>query len=191
MNKYILYTITLISLPFLAQEKDSLLLPELGDRVSGAVSSSQEKIIGKEFLKQVYFQAPLISDSLIQEYTELLIYRLSEFSEVKDREFTVILIDDSSLNAFAAPGGIIGVNGGLFLNADNEGQFASVLSHELAHLSQRHFARNVLNAKDRSLTSSLAMISSIALALISNNPRAMIAGQAFLQTQSLRYSRLF
>ena len=191
MNKYILYTITLISLPFLAQEKDSLLLPELGDRVSGAVSSSQEKIIGKEFLKQVYFQAPLISDSLIQEYTELLIYRLSEFSEVKDREFTVILIDDTSLNAFAAPGGIIGINGGLFLNADNEGQFASVLSHELAHLSQRHFARNVLNAKDRSLTSSLAIISSIALALISNNPQAMAVGQAFLQSQSLRYSRLF
>ena len=121
----------------------------------------------------------------------MLIYRLSEYSEVKDREFTVILINDDSLNAFAAPGGIIGVNGGLFLNADNEGQFASVLSHELAHLSQRHFARNVLNAKDRSLTSSLAMISSIALALISNNPQAMIVGQAFLQTQSLRYSRLF
>jgi len=191
MNKYILYTIALISLPFLAQEKDDLLLPELGDRVSGAVSSSQEKIIGKEFLKQVYFQAPLISDPLIKEYTELLIYRLSEFSEVKDREFTIILIDDASLNAFAAPGGIIGVNGGLFLNADNEGQFASVLSHELAHLSQRHFARNVLNAKDRSLTSSLAIISSIALALISNNPQAMAVGQAFLQSQSLRYSRLF
>jgi predicted Zn-dependent protease len=191
MNKYTLYTITLISLPFIAQEKENLLLPELGDRVSGAVSSSQEKMIGKEFLKQVYFQAPLISDPLIQEYTELLIYRLSEYSEVKDRKFTVILIDDASLNAFAAPGGIIGVNGGLFLNADNEGQFASVLSHELAHLSQRHFARNVLNAKDRSLTSSLAMISSIALALISNNPQAMAVGQAFLQSQSLRYSRLF
>ncbi|MDA9561240.1 M48 family metalloprotease [Gammaproteobacteria bacterium] len=191
MNKYILSIISIISLPFLAQEKTDLLLPELGDRVSGAVSSSQEKMIGKEFLKQVYFQAPLITDSLIQEYTELLIYRLSEYSEVKDRNFTVILIDDASLNAFAAPGGIIGVNGGLFLNADNEGQFASVLSHELAHLSQRHFARNVLNAKDRSLTSSLAMISSIALALISSNPQALAVGQAFLQTQGLRYSRLF
>ena len=191
MNKYILSIISIISLPFLAQEKTDLLLPELGDRVSGAVSSSQEKMIGREFLKQVYFQAPLITDPLIQEYTELLIYRLSEFSEVKDRNFRVILIDDASLNAFAAPGGIIGVNGGLFLNADNEGQFASVLSHELAHLSQRHFARNILNAKDRSLTSSLAMVSSIALALISSNPQALAVGQAFLQTQGLRYSRLF
>ena len=47
------------------------------------------------------------------------------------------------LNAFAAPGGIVGVNGGLFLNAKTEGEYASVLAHELAHLSQRHFARGV------------------------------------------------
>ena len=65
------------------------------------------------------------------------------------------------------------------------------MAHELAHLSQRHFARNVLNAQDRSLASSLTMISSIALALISNNPNAMIVGPAMLQTQNLRYSRLF
>ena len=191
MKKYILVITAVISLPFFSQEEKELVLPELGDRVSGAVSTAEEKLIGREFLKQVYFQAPLISDALIQEYTELLTYRLSEYSEVKDRRFTVLLIDDDSLNAFAAPGGVIGVNGGLFLNADNEAQFASVMAHELAHLSQRHFARNILNAQDRSLASSLTMISSIALALISNNPGAMVVGSALMQTQNLRYSRLF
>ena len=191
MKKYILLTTAFMSLPFISQENKELVLPELGDRVSGAVSSAEEKLIGREFLKQVYFQAPLISDALIQEYTELLTYRLSEYSEVKDRRFTVLLIDDNSLNAFAAPGGVIGVNGGLFLNADNEAQFSSVMAHELAHLSQRHFARNILNAQDRSLASSLTMISSIALALISNNPGAMMVGSALMQTQNLRYSRLF
>ena len=143
MKKYFLVITAVISLPFISQEENELVLPELGDRVSGAVSAAEEKLIGREFLKQVYFQAPLISDPLIQEYTELLTYRLSEYSEVKDRSFTVLLIDDDSLNAFAAPGGVIGVNGGLFLNADNEAQFSSVMAHELAHLSQRHFARNV------------------------------------------------
>ena len=128
----------------LDDEIKELTLPELGDRVSGAVSSSEEKAIGEMFLKQVYSQAPLITDPLLFEYTEHLIYRLSEFSQVSDRYFTILLIDDDSLNAFAAPGGIIGINGGLFLYSDNEGQFASVLAHELAHLSQRHFARNVL-----------------------------------------------
>ena len=166
-------------------------LPELGDRVSGAVSSDEEKAIGEMFLQQVYSNAPLISDPIIFEYTEHLIYRLSEYSQVNDRYFKILLIDDDSLNAFAAPGGIIGVNGGLFLYSDNEGQFSSVLAHELAHLSQRHFARNVLKSKDSNLASALVMVSSIAIALISNNPNAMAVGPAILQSQSLRYSRLF
>jgi predicted Zn-dependent protease len=139
----------------------------------------------------VYAQAPLINDPIIQEYTELLIYKLSETSQVKDRQFTIVLIDEKSLNAFAAPGGVIGVNGGLFLNAGNEAQLASVLGHELAHLSQRHFARNVLRGRDTNLASSLVMVSAIALAIISNNPTAFIAGPAALQQQQLRYSRIF
>ena len=137
-----LILLLLVSPTIFSQEKD-LNLPNLGDRVSGVVSLEQERMIGQGFLEQVYAQAPLINDPIIQEYTELLIYRLSETSQVKDRDLTIVLIDEKSLNAFAAPGGVIGVNGGLFLNADNEAQLASVLGHELAHLSQRHFARNV------------------------------------------------
>ena len=194
MKNYFFY-IPLIFISLSLNAKDDqiseLSLPELGDRVSGAVSSSEEKAIGEMFLKQVYSQAPLISDPILFEYTEHLIYRLSEYSQVKDRYFTILLIDDSSLNAFAAPGGIIGINGGLFLNSDNEGQFSSVLAHELAHLSQRHFARNVLKSQDNNLASALVMVSSIAIALISNNPNAMAVGPAILQSQSLRYSRLF
>ena len=179
-----------ISLFIFSQEKD-LNLPNLGDRVSGVISLEQERMLGQGFLEQVYAQAPLIDDPIIQEYTELLIYKLSETSQVKDRQFTIVLIDEKSLNAFAAPGGVIGVNGGLFLNAGNEAQLASVLGHELAHLSQRHFARNVLRGRDTNLASSLVMVSAIALAIISNNPTAFIAGPAALQQQQLRYSRIF
>ena len=189
---YIICTFILVHNAF-SQEVSSkeIILPELGDRVSGAVSAAQERAIGEIVLEQIYSQAPLISDPLLFDYTEHLIYRLSEYSQVNDRYFNVLLIDDSSLNAFAAPGGIIGVNGGLFLNADNEGQFASVIAHELAHLSQRHFARNVLKSQDSNLASALVMVSSIAIALISNNPNAISVGPAFLQQQNLRYSRLF
>ena len=179
-----------ISLLVFSQEKD-LNLPNLGDRVSGVISLEQERMLGQGFLEQVYAQAPLIDDPIIQEYTELLIYKLSETSQVKDRRFTIVLIDEKSLNAFAAPGGVIGVNGGLFLNAGNEAQLASVLGHELAHLSQRHFARNVLRGRDTNLASSLVMVSAIALAIISNNPTAFITGPAALQQQQLRYSRIF
>ncbi len=166
-------------------------LPELGDRVSGAISDAEVELLSEQFLQQVYSQAALIVDPVIQEYSELLLYRLSETSLVVDRDFTVILIDDPSLNAFAAPGGIVGINGGLFLNADNESQFASVLCHELAHLSQRHFQRNVLRSQDRNLASALILVSSIAVAIATNNPGAFIAGPALLQQQSLRYSRAF
>tara|TARA_B100000674_G_scaffold490328_1_gene505965 strand:- start:484 stop:1896 length:1413 start_codon:yes stop_codon:yes gene_type:complete len=166
-------------------------LPELGDRVSGAISEAEVELLSEQFLQQVYSQASLIVDPIIQEYSELLLYRLSETSLVNDRRFTVILIDDPSLNAFAAPGGIVGINGGLFLNADNESQFASVLCHELAHLSQRHFQRNVLRSQDRNLASALILVSSIAVAIATNNPGAFIAGPALLQQQSLRYSRAF
>ena len=185
-----IFLLFLTSQDLYSQEKD-LNLPNLGDRVSGVVSLEQERMIGQGFLEQVYAQAPLINDPIIQEYTELLIYRLSETSQVKDRDFTIVLIDEKSLNAFAAPGGVIGVNGGLFLNADNEAQLASVLGHELAHLSQRHFARNVLRGRDTNLASSLVMVSAIALAIISNNPSAFIAGPAALAQQQLRYSRIF
>jgi len=180
----------LISQGVLSQDKD-LNLPSLGDRVSGVISLEQEKLLGQSFVEQVYAQAPLINDPVIQEYTELLIYRLSESSQVNDRDFTVILIDEKSLNAFAAPGGVIGVNGGLFLNAGNEAQLSSVLGHELAHLSQRHFARRVLRGRDTNIASSLVMVSAIALALVSNNPTAFMTGPAALAQQQLRYSRIF
>ena len=191
MQKLFYILLVLIILNINAEPDLDFSLPELGDRVSGVVSNDQEKIIGNEFLKQVYSQAPLISDPLIQEYSELLVYRLSEYSQVKDRNFNVLLIDDDSLNAFAAPGGVIGINGGLFLNAQNEGQFASVITHELAHLSQRHFARNILNSQDNNIASVLVMVSAVAAAVATNNPTAFMAGPAFLQQQSLRYSRLF
>ena len=189
IHRFFFLLLFVIQLIF-AQEKD-LNLPNLGDRVSGVISLEQERLLGQSFLEQVYAQAPLINDPIIQEYTELLIYKLSETSQVKDRQFTIVLIDEKSLNAFAAPGGVIGVNGGLFLNAGNEAQLASVLGHELAHLSQRHFARNVLRGKDTNLASSLVMVSAIALAIITNNPTAFIAGPAALQQQQLRYSRIF
>ena len=145
IRTYLLITSFLIfATNFNADEKISneILLPELGDRVSGAVSRAQEKLIGEIVLEQIYSQAPLISDPLLFEYTEHLIYRLSEYSQVEDRYFNILLIDDSSLNAFAAPGGIIGINGGLFLHADNEGQFASVLAHELARFLVADFLWN-------------------------------------------------
>ena len=113
INKFFVITCLLISHVHSQDIKNSI--PAIGDRVSGVVSLEQEKQIGTQFLKQIYAQAPLVNDALIQEFTELLIYKISETSLVQDRDFKLVIIDDRSLNAFAAPGGVIGVNAGLSL----------------------------------------------------------------------------
>jgi len=118
-------------------------LPVLGDAVSGTITTQQEYEFGREIIRSMRAQTPLLSDPLIEEYIASLSYHLAANSELTDHRLEFLLIDSDQLNAFAAPGGIVGVNAGLFLYADNEGQFASVISHELAHLSQRHYARGV------------------------------------------------
>ena len=114
------------------------------------------------------------SDPLMRTYLENLIYRLSETSEVRDRRFEFIILEDKTINAFAAPGGIIGINLGMFLNTQKEGELASVMCHELAHLSQRHFARS--QNRNSPLANALMILGSIAVAAASRNPIASFRG---------------
>ena len=130
-------------------------------------------------------------DPIVQEWTELFIYKIGEKSKVSNKTFEVLLIRDNNLNAFAAPGGIIGVNAGLFKYADNEAQYASVVAHELAHLSQRHFARQILESSDRSNASLATVLASIVVAVATQAPAAVIGAQGLLASQRLRFSRLY
>lgn len=118
-------------------------LPSLGDASSAIVSPQQEHQLGRAWLALLRSQVSQLNDPQLKDYVETSVYKLVETSQVNDRRLEFILINSPQLNAFAAPGGIVGVNGGLFLNAQTEGEYASVLAHELAHLSQRHFARGV------------------------------------------------
>ena len=79
----------------------------------------------------------------------------------------------------------------MFRYSDNEAQFASVVAHELAHLSQRHFARQVLESSDRSNASMATILASIVVAVATRSPAAVIGGQGLIATQTLRYSRLY
>ncbi len=180
----------LLGLNNFAQES-SIELPLIGDRLSGAVSQTEEEALGRQFLRDLKRQTAILYDPIVQEWTELFIYKIGEQSKVSKKAFEVILIEDNSLNAFAAPGGIIGVNAGLFKYAENEAQFASVISHELAHISQRHFARQVLEGSDRSNANLATILASIVVAVASSSPAAIIGGQGILATQQLRFSRLY
>lgn len=118
-------------------------LPSLGDSSSAISSPEREYELGRAWLNILRGQVPTLTDSLLTDYIETSVYRLAETSEVVDRRFSFVVLDSPQINAFAAPGGIIGVNAGLFLHADTEAEYASVMAHELAHLSQRHYARGL------------------------------------------------
>lgn len=167
-------------------------LPTLGDRISGLISLDDEYKLGREFLRSVRGSSKTISDPLLNEYLVNVTHNLALHSELQDHRLAFIIIDSPELNAFAAPGGIIGVNGGLFLNAHTEGEFASVLAHELAHVSQRHFARSVEDAQRRRIPELATLLASIVIMGTTSGdagPAAVMAAQGRSIENQLRFSR--
>ena len=177
---------------FSLQSSAQVNLPMLGDSVSGVISTQQEYEFGRELLRQIRRETPMLDDPLIMEYIISLTYKLAVKSELTDHRLEFVLIDSEILNAFAAPGGIIGVNAGLFLHAENEGQFASVLSHELAHISQRHYARSVQQQRTSMLPNVAGLLASLIIASTVGGDAgqaALMTTQAVGQENQLRYSR--
>lgn len=167
-------------------------LPSLGDRISGTVSIDQEYAMGQQFLSQLRRSAPTIPDALLNTYLENVTYRLASRSQLQDHRLSFVIIDSEQLNAFAAPGGIIGVNTGLFLNAQTEAEFASVMAHEIAHVSQRHFARGVDQAQAAripQLATLLASVVIMATSDASHGTAAVTAAQGRALENQLRFSR--
>ena len=191
IKKTFLFLIFLATSNLSFSQESSIELPLIGDRLSGAVSQTEEESLGRQFLRDLKRETPILYDPIVQEWTELFVYKVGEQSKVNKKAFELILIEDNSLNAFAAPGGIIGVNAGLFKHSDNEAQFASVIAHELAHLSQRHFARQILEGSDRSNQSLATVLAAIVVAVATSSPAAIIGGQGLLAAQQLRFSRLY
>ncbi len=137
---YIALFVVFITLVLSLQAKAESPLPEIGGGGYGIISLQQEHRLGQAWARILRGSAKLHDDALVSQYIEDLTWSLVTHSELQDKRLEVIVLDNPTMNAFAAPGGIIGVHTGLLLTAENEAQLASVLAHELAHLSQRHFA---------------------------------------------------
>lgn len=167
-------------------------LPSLGDASSALVSPLQEHLLGRAWLSLLRGQVPQISDPQIKSFIEISVYRLAETSQVQDRRLEFVAIKSPQLNAFAAPGGIIGVNGGLFLYAQTEAEYASVMAHELAHLSQRHFARGQEAQQRMQLPMMAALLGGIIAAAAGAGDAGMaaiIGTQAAAMQERQRFSR--
>lgn len=167
-------------------------MAELPTLQPSSVTPPEERLLGDIFLRKLRGNTPVMDDPLVQTWLENLSYRLAFHAGMSRPDLQIVVIPDRRINAFAVPGGIIGVNAGLFLYAENESEFAAVLAHELGHVQQRHYARTVEQAGQDNWLYLGALLASIALASSSSGDAGMALGasaQAAMIQQQLSYSR--
>jgi len=169
---------------------DDLNLPDLGDSASAIVSHQQEHDLGQAFLRLYRNRVPEFGDPLLTSYLESILEHIARYSKLEDKHLDLIVISNPQINAFAAPGGIVGVNSGTFLYAQSESELAGVLSHELAHLSQRHFARGVENSQNASLPTIAGMLGGMIL-MATGAGQAGMAAIASTQAASMQSAMHF
>jgi len=166
-------------------------LPDLGDYSETIIGAHEEAIIGSQILQQVQQSNTVIHDVEIEDYLYNLTDQLVRASDFSGSSLKFFIVDDSSINAFAMLGGVIGVHTGLILSANSESELASVLSHEIAHVTQRHIARLVGKLQKDSFKSYLGL--GLALLLARSNPElakgALVVSQALGVQTVLDFTR--
>ncbi|MGQ9425523.1 M48 family metalloprotease [Gilvimarinus sp. F26214L] len=169
-------------------------VPVLGDASSAVISPQAEYELGQQVLKAYRAQMPTSSDPVIYGYLEQLITDIAAHSELDEKSFDLLVIESPEINAFAAPGRVMGVNTGIFLTAESEDQLAAIIAHELAHLSQRHIARQMIAQQNATLPTLAGILAGIALAAAGGadaGMAAITATQAAAIDSRLRFTRSF
>jgi predicted Zn-dependent protease len=166
-------------------------LPNIGDPSGSTISPEQERQLGENLMRWLRQNNLVVEDPIIQDYIETLGYKLVSNSDHQDQKFTFFVIADPTLNAFAAPGGFIGVNSGLIQAAQSESELAAVLAHEVAHITQRHMARSFDAAKKQNLTTAAAILAAILLGQNSSDlaKAAITAGMAANTQMKINFTR--
>lgn len=166
-------------------------LPELGDPTLQNFSNKEEAELGQAFYHALRASLEFVDDLQIEHYVKNLGQRLVTHSDAAGKNFRFFVINSDVINAFAGPDAYIGINSGLLLQAKNESQLASVMAHEISHVSQRHLARAV----DRSGNATAASLATILAAILvsAQDPQAgqavLFTGIAGAQQASLNFTR--
>ena len=147
---------------FAGRPEAQVRLPELGEAAEATFSPADERALGEAFMREIRARLTLVDDPLVERYVQSVGYRLAASSDRRDLAFTFFVVEDDSLNAFAAPGGFIGLNSGMILATQSESELASVLAHEIAHVTQRHIVRAI----DHASRSNLPVLAGILAAVI-------------------------
>jgi predicted Zn-dependent protease len=166
-------------------------LPDLGDVSQAALTPLQERRLGESIMREIRSDRSYYDDAEVADYINALGRRLVANSSDARQEFEFFLIDDRQINAFALPGGFIGVNIGLILTAQSESELASVLGHEIGHVTQRHIARMIAQQKESAVTSLASLAAALLLSRVSGQAaQAAIAfGQAGAIQGQLNFTR--
>jgi predicted Zn-dependent protease len=166
-------------------------LPDLGDVSQALFTPAAGRRMGETIMEQVRRDRSYRDDPVVTDYLNSLGNRLVAASPDSRQSFEFFLLDDLTVNAFALPGGFIGVHAGLILTAQTESELAGVLAHEVAHVTQRHIAR-MIAGQEKSQLAALAALAVGLLAARSNSQlgEAVIAGsQAAAIQDQLNFSR--
>lgn len=164
-------------------------LPSLG-RSNTGLSELDEKRLGREFIRNARRSMPFVEDPELTQYISDLGGRIAANSDEPEAGYRFYLIRNGALNAFAVPGGHIAVNTGLIMATESEAELASVLAHEVAHVTQHHLARMV----DQSKGEGLKMLGALAAAILLGGQAgqaAFVAANASAIENQLEYSRGF
>jgi predicted Zn-dependent protease len=166
-------------------------LPDLGEVAADELSPAQERQLGEEIMRAVRKDPAWLDDSEVEEYINRLGRRLATAGADPSRRFEFFVVKDGTLNAFALPGGYIGVHSGLIVAAQSESELAGVLGHEIGHVTQRHIAQLIGKQKQMSMVMLASLLAAIAGGGSQVGEAAVIAGMAGTAQAQLAYTRDF
>lgn len=158
----------LVNLPMSVHADSSL--PDLGNAASPILSPVDELELGRSVLGELQAALQISNDSVINDYLESVGFRIIATFSQSSSKFNFFTVIDPRINAFALPGGFIGVNSGLILSSESESELAGVLAHEVAHVKQRHIARMYEHMGRVKISTIAGLLASIVLA--TQNPEA-------------------
>lgn len=139
-------------------------LPDLGDASAAVITPAQERRLGEDLMRRARRSLVFLDDAEVNAYLAALGQKLVARSDNPQQDFRFFAIADPSINAFAVPGGFIGVHTGLILAAQSEAELASVLAHEVAHITQRHIPRMIAESQKTTLPAMAALLAAMVLA---------------------------
>ncbi|MGR5176026.1 M48 family metalloprotease [Vibrio parahaemolyticus] len=180
---------TAISAPQLSYAE--LDLPEIGTAAGATLTIDQELIYGDAYMRMIRASSPIVNDPVLNEYVDSIGHRLVSSANDVKTPFTFFMIRDRNINAFAFFGGYVALHTGLFLHAHSESELASVMAHEIAHVTQRHLARRMEDEARRSPATVAALVGSLLLAIASPQAgmAALTATTAGSMQASINYTR--